>query len=167
MSSDPAILTTGIEINQVSHTSIYLYTVVGVEPTTHPIWVFQALSDRFGYCDIQGVDASRLPKVWSASTYRYSLISKVVGVPVCEKAAYFFLSLLPYIYIIARILEFFKLFFNKPRQVTICISTLGDGCPFRPLGLNMYVSYVFCGGSHTSRHIVSVCRNIYDRPQSA
>ena len=41
----------------------------------------------------------------------------------------------PYNIIIARILEFFKLFFNKPRQVTICISTLGDGCPFRPLGL--------------------------------
>ena len=82
------------------------------------------------------MDASQLPKVWSANTYRHSLISKVVGVPVCEKAAYFFLSLLPYIYIIARILEFFKLFFNKPRQVTICISTLGDGCPFRPLGLN-------------------------------
>ena len=116
------------------------------------------------YWHIQGVDASQLPKVWSANTYRHSLISKVVGVPVCEKAAYFFLSLLPYIYIIARILEFFKLFFNKPRQVTICISTLGDGCPFRPLGLNMYVSYVFCGGSHMSRHIVCVCRNIYDRP---
>lgn len=36
--------------------------------------------------------------------------SKVVGVPLGEKAAYFFLSLLPYIYIITRILEFFKLF---------------------------------------------------------
>jgi hypothetical protein len=31
----------------------------------------------------------QLPKVWSANTYRHSLISKVVGVPVCEKAAYF------------------------------------------------------------------------------
>ena len=118
MSSDPAISATGVEINQVSHTSIYFYTVVGVEPTTHPIWIFQALSDRFGYCDIQGVDASKLPKVWSANTYRHSLISKVVGVPVREKAAYFFLSLLPYIYIITRILEFFKLFFVMFIEIT-------------------------------------------------
>ena len=85
--------------------------MVGVEPTIPSNPLRQHLH-------IQGVDASKLPKVWSANTYRYSLISKVVGVPVCEKAAYFFLSLLPYIYIIARILEFFKLFFVVFIEIT-------------------------------------------------
>ena len=71
------------------------------------------------YCSVEPAPATlaytgngriQLPKVWSANTYRHSLISKVVGVPVREKAAYFFFSLLPYIYIITIFLEFFKLF---------------------------------------------------------
>ena len=73
------------------------------------------------YCSVEPAPATlaytgngciQLPKVWSANTYRHSLISKVVGVPVREKAAHFFLSLLPYIYIIAIFLEFFKLFLS-------------------------------------------------------
>ena len=76
--------------------------VVGIEPTvpSNPHLVALAYT---------GNGRIQLPKVWSANTYRHSLISKVVGVPVREKAAYFFLSLLPYIYIITIFLEFFKL----------------------------------------------------------
>ena len=84
---------------------------VGIEPTIPSNPHLAALA-------YTGNGHIQFPKVWSANTYRRSLISKVVGVPVREKAAYFFLSLLPYIYIITRILEFFKLFFVMFIEIT-------------------------------------------------
>ena len=86
--------------------------VIGIEPTVPSNPHLVALA----YTGSGRIQAP--PKVWSANTYRHSLISKVVGVPVCEKAAYFFLSLLPYIYIITIFLEFFKLFFVMFIEIT-------------------------------------------------
>ena len=88
-----------------------LLRVVGVEPTVPSNLTPVTLA-------YTGNGRIQFPKVWSTNTYRHSLISKVVGVPVYEKAAYFFLSLLPYIYIIAIFLNFFKLFFVVFIEIT-------------------------------------------------
>ena len=60
-----------------------LLRAVGVEPTVPSNLTPVTLA-------YTGNGRIQLPKVWSANTYRHSLISKVVGVPVREKAAYFF-----------------------------------------------------------------------------
>ena len=64
------------------------------------------------------MDASKLPKVWSANTYRHSLISKVVGVPVCEKAAYFFsLTFTLHIYY-NNVFKIFQIFIGSADHLT-------------------------------------------------